>query len=152
MRTRSGRARTDARPLRRSSRDDRGTSAVEFAIVTPVFLLLILGIIEIGLYYHARNTAQSSAREGVSVLRVAGNNADPQAWAGAAAQVAEEFAHELGDLDNVDAVATLDEETGRVTVVVTGEVNLPVGGTVSVRQSSTATLEQFRPDLEDGSP
>lgn len=147
---RSARARTELRPRQRARRDERGTSAVEFAIVTPVVLLLIFVIVEVGLYYHARNAAQSSAREGVSILRTAGNNDDPQAWAHAAEDVAEEFAREIGDLDNVEANATLDEDTGRVTVEVTGEVVLPVGGTFVIRQTADATLEQFRPDLREG--
>ncbi len=132
-------------------RDDRGTSAVEFAIITPVFLLLIFTIIEAGLFYHARNAAQSSAREGVSYLRLAGSTSDPQAWIAAAEEVTEDYAREIGDLRNVDADARLDESTGRVWVSVSGEVVLPVGGSITVEQTSSATLEQFRPDLKGDS-
>lgn len=135
----------------RGPRDDRGTSAVEFAIITPVFLLLIFTIIEAGLFFHARNAAQSSAREGVSYLRLAGSSTEPQEWITAAEEVTEDYAREIGDLRNVDADARLDEGTGRVWVTVSGEVVLPVGGTITVEQTSSATLEQFRPDLEGDS-
>jgi Flp pilus assembly protein TadG len=146
--TRSRTAATaDRAPRWWGARDERGTSAVEFAIVTPIFLLLILVIIEAGLFFHARNAAQSASREGVSYLRLAGNNADPHAFVAAAEEVTEGYAREVGDLRNVDAVARLDESSGRVWVEVTGEVVLPVGGTITVTQTSTATLEQFRPDV-----
>ena len=47
------------------------------------------------------------------------------------------------------AVGTIDERTGRVTMTVVGDVVLPLGGNVSVTQTSQATLEQFRGDLRN---
>ena len=134
----------------RRRRDDRGTSALEFSIIAPIFLLLVFTIIEGGLYLHARNTAQSAAREGVSYLRLAGSNSDPVSFTAAAEQVTEGYAAKLGRLKNVTAAGTIDPSTGRVTMLVVGDVVLPVGGTVQVQQTSTATLEQFRGDLREG--
>lgn len=125
----------------------RGTSAIEFVIVAPVFLLLVFTIIEAGLYFHARDTAQSSAREGVSALRLAGTNADPSSYTAYAEQIATQFASEIGDLTNVTSTASIDQHTGRVTVEVDGDVVLPVGGTKHISQTSSATLEQWLPDL-----
>lgn len=43
-------------------RDDAGTSAVEFAIILPVFLVILLGILSFGLYFGAaHSTAQLAA-------------------------------------------------------------------------------------------
>jgi Flp pilus assembly protein TadG len=39
-------------------RDTRGTSAVEFAILTPVFLLLLTGMLAYGIYFGAANSLQ----------------------------------------------------------------------------------------------
>lgn len=132
-----------------SRRGERGTSAIEFSIIAPVFLLLVFTIIQTGLYFYARNTAQSAAREGVSYLRLAGNNSDPASFRGGAEQLTEGYATKLGRLKNVTAVGTIDEKTGRVTMTVVGDVVLPLGGNVSVTQSSQATLEQFRGDLRN---
>jgi Flp pilus assembly protein TadG len=119
---------------------------VEFSIVAPIFLLTIFVIIQGGLYLFARNTAQSSAREGVSYLRLAGNNADPQSFIPQAEKVTETYASRIGHLHNVTATGTIDTHTGRVRMLVTGETTVPLGGTVEVQQTSSATLEQFRGD------
>ncbi|GAA5102533.1 TadE/TadG family type IV pilus assembly protein [Haloechinothrix salitolerans] len=46
------------------SRDDRGAAAVEFAIVLPVLLLLVFGIIDFGRALNAQVTLTQAAREG----------------------------------------------------------------------------------------
>lgn len=111
-----------------------------------MLLLLIFTIIQGGLYLYARNTAQSASREGVSFLRLAGNNADPDAFVSSAEDVTEGYASKIGRLNNASANGTIDTSNGRVTMVVTGDVVLPLGGTVEVQQTSQATLEQFRGD------
>lgn len=40
------------------ARDDRATSAVEFAILTPVFLLLLTGMLAYGIYFGAAHSLQ----------------------------------------------------------------------------------------------
>lgn len=123
---------------------------MEFAIVAPIFLLLIFTVIEGGLYFQARNTAQSAAREGVSYLRLAGNNSDPQAFVAGAERVTQGYAADVGRLKNVTAVGRIDTRTGRVNMLVVGDVVLPLGGSVQVQQTAEATLEQFRGDTRDG--
>ena len=98
------------------------------------------------MYFYSVNTAQSASREGVSYLRLAGNNSDPAAFVAAAEQVTEGYAEKIGRLKDVTAVGSIDTRTGRVTMLVIGKVVLPIGGTVDVQQSSEATLEQFRGD------
>lgn len=48
----------------------RGQSLVEFALVLPLFLLLIFGIIDLGRGVFAYNAIQNAAREGVRVAIV----------------------------------------------------------------------------------
>lgn len=47
---------------------DRGAAAVEFALVVPVLLILVLGIVEFGRAYNIQTTLSSAAREGVRVM------------------------------------------------------------------------------------
>nr|MCW2727852.1 pilus assembly protein [Aeromicrobium sp.] len=82
----------------------------------------------------------------MSYLRLAGNNSDPDAFLSAAESVTEGYASKIGRLQDVTAVGTIDTKTGRVTMLVSGRVVLPLGGPVEVQQTSEATLEQFRGD------
>jgi Flp pilus assembly protein TadG len=50
---------------RLNARCDRGTSMIEFAIVAPVFIFLMIGIIEIGRYTYFAILAAHAARAGV---------------------------------------------------------------------------------------
>jgi Flp pilus assembly protein TadG len=49
-------------------RDDRGAVMVEFAVVLPVLLLILLGIIEFGRAYNTQVSIQAAAREGAREL------------------------------------------------------------------------------------
>ena len=48
------------RPRRRS---ESGAVAVEFALILPVLLILVLGIIQYGMYFHARQGGSDIARD-----------------------------------------------------------------------------------------
>lgn len=45
------------------SRDARGQSLVEFALVIPIFVLMLMGIFDLGRAVFAYNTANNAARE-----------------------------------------------------------------------------------------
>jgi Flp pilus assembly protein TadG len=47
---------------------ERGAVIVEFALLLPIFLLLILGILEFGRLYNIQSTLSGAAREGVRVM------------------------------------------------------------------------------------
>ncbi len=67
----------DRAPSKRGSllraRDERGAIAVEFALIMPVLLLLVLGILEFGYAYHSWDATQNAAREGARVGAVSPN-------------------------------------------------------------------------------
>ncbi|KAE8765550.1 TadE/TadG family type IV pilus assembly protein [Georgenia thermotolerans] len=46
------------------SKHDRGASAVEFALVIPMLVLLVFGIVELGRAYQVQTTLSAAAREG----------------------------------------------------------------------------------------
>jgi hypothetical protein len=49
---------------RRGRAGRRGQSLVEFALVLPIFLLLIMGVIDVGRYAYMSSTLSNAAREG----------------------------------------------------------------------------------------
>jgi Flp pilus assembly protein TadG len=49
---------------------ERGAVAVEFAILAPVLVMLLLGIMEFGRAYNAQASLSAAAREGVRVMAI----------------------------------------------------------------------------------
>jgi hypothetical protein len=54
----------------------RGATIVEFAMVLPVFVLLLFGIIEFGRYFFVQHTLQFATREGTRLALVGGTLVD----------------------------------------------------------------------------
>jgi Flp pilus assembly protein TadG len=54
-----------------SRASESGAAAVEFAILLPLLLMLVLGTIEFGRAYNAQITLTNAARDGVRVMAVA---------------------------------------------------------------------------------
>ena len=66
---RSGVGPTDPRSVsRRLRRTDRGQSLAEFAIVVPIFLILVFGIVDFSMALRAWLTVTNASREGARVL------------------------------------------------------------------------------------
>ncbi|MBT2532082.1 pilus assembly protein [Arthrobacter sp. ISL-48] len=59
-----------------SRASERGAVAVEFAIVAPVLVMLLLGIMEFGRAYNAQASLSAAAREAVRVMAITGKTAD----------------------------------------------------------------------------
>lgn len=66
---------------------DRGAAAVEFAIVLPVLLLLLLGIMEFGRAYNVQMTLTNAAREGVRVMAITNDTTQAENTARTAAGI-----------------------------------------------------------------
>ena len=54
---------------------ERGAAAVEFALLAPVLVMLLLGIMEFGRAYNAQVSLTSAAREAVRVMAISNNQA-----------------------------------------------------------------------------
>ena len=65
-------------------RRDRGAAALEFALVLPVLLIIVFGIIDFGRMLNAKIVLTQAAREGARAAAV-GTQADGVAWANSAA-------------------------------------------------------------------
>ncbi len=71
--------------MRQRTRREQGASAVEFALVVPVLLLFVFGIIEYGNYFKLTNQADSAAMVGARALALSSTPATAQAAAQSAA-------------------------------------------------------------------
>ena len=60
-------------------RDERGASAVEFAFIVPLLLVLVIGIIEFGHAFQVQGTLSAAAREGVRAMALRNDPADARA-------------------------------------------------------------------------
>ena len=65
-----------ARRRRTAGESERGAAAVEFALVVPILLVLLFGIVNFGQYLSVRQTATQAAAEGAraAAVTVAGGN------------------------------------------------------------------------------
>lgn len=130
-------------------RDDSGASSIELAIVAPALLLLIFFGIQAGLFYYGQTVAVQSAREGVSLVRLAQDEAQARDLVPLAEDKAEDFAGAVGreSLLEPQAVADYDDVTGRVSVEVTGRViTLVPGLDLTVTQEAFGEIERFEGD------
>ena len=58
--------------MQRAAQRDRGAAAVEFALLLPVLLLLIFGIVDFGRMLNAKILISEAAREGARAAALAG--------------------------------------------------------------------------------
>jgi hypothetical protein len=49
----------------RRLRDERGASTASFVILFPLFLFMFMGLVQWGLYFHARNQVAAAAQKGL---------------------------------------------------------------------------------------
>ncbi len=68
-----------------NTQKDSGAAAVELALVLPILLLLVCGIIDFGRAYNARITLSNAARETVRVWALGGTQDEARAAASSAA-------------------------------------------------------------------
>ena len=125
----------------RRLRDERGDATVEAVLAVPVLLLLVLLVIQFGLYYHAAHTAEAAAQEGARAARVEG------ASAADGEDRARTFMADAAPplVDDVTITATRDTDTARVEV--RGVVHAIVPGlNLTVHADAESPVERFRPD------
>lgn len=62
--------------MRRRLRDERGVALVEFVLLFPVLLLLLMGIIQTGIFLFTMVDVRQAAREGGRVLTISRNDSN----------------------------------------------------------------------------
>jgi Flp pilus assembly protein TadG len=111
------------------TRGERGASAVEFALVVPVLLLLVFGIAEFGRAYNTQAILSGAAREGVRSMALHNSPANAKIATKAAAP----------SLTLTDAQITVSPSTCTVT-----GLNPPVQASVLISYSMPMLTRLFR--------
>jgi Flp pilus assembly protein TadG len=119
---------------------------VELAFIAPGLIMLIFFSIQAALYFYGRNVAIQSAREGVSQLRLAQDQATYDDIHGGVVDNTERFAREVGREALIDPVATAsyDDQQARVRMTVTGHViTLVPWLDLTVTEEAEGPVERF---------
>lgn len=117
-------------------RGERAQATVELALVLPVLLLLVLGIVEFGRLYSDQLILQNAAREGVRVAAVGGSDS----------QVRDRVLASAPGLDPNALAVTVTRDTASKLVTVSLQypvtwlsgfmAGLAGGGTITLRASA----------------
>ncbi|MBB6555475.1 TadE/TadG family type IV pilus assembly protein [Nonomuraea rubra] len=124
-------------------------TVIELALLMPVILATVLLIVQVALWFHAREVAEAAAREGARVARAA--PFDSGAWQGEATAKATEIIQAVGPRLLQEATATTSEkEPDERFVTVTGSAVQVIPLLPELAFTITATsggpVECFRPD------
>ena len=130
------------------TRRGRGDSIVEFALVLPILLLILFGILEVGRVLDAWIVVQNAARQGARVGTMATNAAAAQTGAQQAASTYVQAA--FGSRSDIDAtptpVAVVSADAVQVNVEADVHIYTPFMQTIlsaSVPVRGTATLPRL---------
>jgi Flp pilus assembly protein TadG len=129
-------------------RRSRGQGIVEFAMIAPIFLMLILGTIEFSWFIFHNHSLNSATREGARYAMVHGARADVLATDESVGAVVQERATFLSGAVVTNVTFDPDPEPGsRVTVSTTYDYVPIIGGIVGVGSvqltSSSTVIVQF---------
>jgi Flp pilus assembly protein TadG len=117
---------------------ERGGVTVEYAVLFPVLLVLLLSSVQAAMWWHARNIALAAAQAGVNAGRATG--AGPTQAVPAARSFAERAGGSLTAVTTAGSTAT----TIRVQVSLTAPRVLPIPGlALRVTQTALAGRERF---------
>jgi Flp pilus assembly protein TadG len=103
-------------------RDDRGSAAVEFTLVSALLVVLVTGVLQLALALHVRNTMISCVAEGARVAAT-----DDRSLADGEDRSADMLRAALGDYA-VHVSATRGTVDAAPVVVVTAQAPVPVLG------------------------
>ena len=133
-----------SRRLRRGRLEggEAGESMVEFALVLPLLLMVLIGVVQFGLVHHAQNVATTAAQEGARVG--AAEDGDPAIAEGRTLDVLRSGLGGVGDGFDVSA----SESEDWVTVNASGGYPLIIpwlgSQTVSIDAAAEMRKEGFR--------
>ncbi|MFI7638586.1 TadE family protein [Nonomuraea sp. NPDC049400] len=130
-------------------RGERGATVIELAVLMPVVLAVALLIVQVALWFHARQVAEAAAQEGARVARAA--PFDSGDWPGQATAKATDIIRAVGPKLLQGATATTSEkEPDERFVTVTGSavqvIPLLPELTFTITATAGGPVECFRPD------
>jgi Flp pilus assembly protein TadG len=113
--------------------DERGLATLEVALITPVLLLVVLGLVQFALWYHAEQVVTAAAQEAAAQASLAtGSPAKAQ-------QRAQVLLDGLSSTARGEQVTVGPPDTGSISVSVTARLNGILPGVVSLPLKATAT-------------
>jgi Flp pilus assembly protein TadG len=130
---------------------DRGSSAVELAILAPILLLIIFMSIQFALWYQGRQVALAAAQAGSRVARQEANVT--AAWRSDARNAARNYYGALGTkvLGGNITATPVGSAANQVGVRVRGQVvSIVFGLKLMINVTVSGPVECFRPDLNGG--
>ncbi|MDM4764111.1 TadE/TadG family type IV pilus assembly protein [Galbitalea sp. SE-J8] len=107
--------------------DDAGSAPAEFVMVAGLLVVLTLGVLQLGLALHVRNTVIDAAAEGARYGALAGNTI-----ADGAARTRDLIGTALGPDYARDVTATRTDESGIPVAEVTVRTPLPLLGLIGI--------------------
>lgn len=118
-----------------------GDAVSETVILVPVLLLLIMVVVQFGLWYHAEHVVQAAAQEGARAARAEGSSSDE----GKAR--AERFLAATGGSIIDQPVVVVTRDTDHASVLVTGKAVAVIPGLhLGVRARAESPTEEFDAD------
>nr|WP_299280076.1 TadE/TadG family type IV pilus assembly protein [uncultured Georgenia sp.] len=120
--------------MRRRLTGEDGTAVVEFVLVSVLVVTVLLGVLQLTLALHVRNTVVDAAGEGARYGALAGSS--PEAGA---ARTRELVTAALHQRYGRDVTARMVEEDGLMLVEVTVRAPIPVLGLLGPSGTMTAT-------------
>ncbi|WP_307864909.1 TadE family protein [Myceligenerans salitolerans] len=119
---------------------ERGVASIQTVITYPVVLLLVFGMVQGVIYFHAQNVARSVANGAVQAARLeTGTVADGYAEAAARLDRGRDV------FASVDVVVERGEEVATATVVGLAPSLVPGFRGLRVEQTATGPVERFTP-------
>ena len=140
---------------RRLARHKTGNAAIEFAIVLPILVAFLMGIIEFGMIFYSQNSAQNAARDVVRQIATNRLTADK-----AATTAKPQLAPWVADYATISVTQTApsDPNTNQITV----NISFPIVSAAPTQfygwlygsntTSSRATMQQEAPIWDASSP
>jgi Flp pilus assembly protein TadG len=132
----------------RRLRDERGTSTASFVIMFPLFLFMFMGLVQWGLYFHARSQVAAAAQDAARATQ--GVDGTPEDGHTVASSLLED-ATRSGLLEDLTVDVTRADGVVRAQVDARVRVLVPLPGfDIHVRGVSEGVVEEFQPEPERG--
>lgn len=127
--------------MRTRGRDERGTSAIELVLYTPLLMITMIITIQFSLTYLAKQSASAAAREAARVARVTGDSGQ-----GEAKGLSSAASLGRGVLTNPTVSVVQVGDSMRATVSGRGKQLLPFIASPKVTEVSQGRIEEFQVD------
>lgn len=133
-------------------KSERGSVMVEFAVVLPIFLLVVWGVVDFARAFYTANSLAAAVREGARVASVKKYPLSPADSTEIVSRVTQSFNAFGGSAIPADSVFIVDETAanGRVTVRVRNYVwrtstpiNIISGGEIKMTKQATFRWERL---------